>query len=64
MEHAKSCALEYLAAAIPNMLKIGDIIIGVVKDASPNMPVKRSDVIRAVIVRNKKNITQNRMECK
>jgi len=30
---------------------IGDIIIGVVKDATPNMTVKKSDVIRAVIVR-------------
>ena len=29
---------------------IGDVIIGVVKDATPNMPVKRSDVVRAVIV--------------
>lgn len=30
---------------------IGDIVIGVVKEANPNMPVKKSDVIRAVIVR-------------
>jgi len=30
---------------------IGDVIIGVVKDASPNMPVKRSDVVRAVVMR-------------
>jgi len=36
--------------------KIGDTIIGVVKEAIPNMPVKRSDVIRAVIVRTKKSI--------
>ena len=32
---------------------IGDIIIGVVKDASPNMGVKRSDIVRAVIVRTR-----------
>jgi large subunit ribosomal protein L14 len=32
---------------------IGDIIIGVVKDATPNLAVKRSDVVRAVIVRTK-----------
>ena len=31
--------------------KIGDIIIGVVKEATPNMPVKKSDVVRAVVVR-------------
>ncbi len=36
--------------------KIGDIIIGVVKQARPNMDVKRSDIIRAVIVRTKKAI--------
>ena len=31
--------------------KIGDVIIGVVKDATPNMPLKKSDVVRAVVVR-------------
>jgi large subunit ribosomal protein L14 len=36
--------------------KIGDVIIGVVKEATPNMPVKRSDVVRAVIVRTSKTI--------
>jgi large subunit ribosomal protein L14 len=36
--------------------KIGDTIIAVVKEALPNMPVKRSDVIRAVVVRTKKTI--------
>ena len=35
---------------------IGDIIIGVVKDALPNMAVKRSAVVRAVIVRTKNTI--------
>jgi large subunit ribosomal protein L14 len=36
--------------------KIGDIIIAVVKEAIPNMPVKRSDLVRAIIVRTKKTI--------
>jgi len=36
--------------------KIGDTIIGVVKEALPNMPIKRSDVIRAIIVRTSKII--------
>ena len=35
---------------------LGDIIIGVVKVASPNMPIKRSDVVRAVVMRTKKTI--------
>jgi large subunit ribosomal protein L14 len=32
---------------------VGDIIIGVVKEAIPNMSTKRSDIIRAVIVRTR-----------
>jgi large subunit ribosomal protein L14 len=39
--------------------KIGDTIIAVVKEALPNMPVKRSDVIRAVVVRTKKSIRRS-----
>lgn len=35
---------------------IGDIIIGVVKEALPNMPLKKSDVVRAVVVRTQKGI--------
>ena len=35
---------------------VGDIIIGVVKDALPNMAVKRSSVVRAVVVRTRKTI--------
>jgi large subunit ribosomal protein L14 len=36
--------------------EIGDVIIVVVKEAIPNMPVKRSDVVRAIVVRTKKTI--------
>jgi large subunit ribosomal protein L14 len=36
--------------------RIGDTIIAVVKEALPNMPVKRSDVVRAIIVRTKKSV--------
>nr|YP_006234192.1 ribosomal protein L14 [Eutreptiella gymnastica]CCE26479.1 ribosomal protein L14 [Eutreptiella gymnastica] len=35
---------------------IGDFIVAVVKDATPNMPVKKSDVVKAVIVRTVKSI--------
>lgn len=35
---------------------IGDQIIAVVKDATPNMGVKRSDVVRAVVVRTRKGL--------
>ena len=42
---------------------IGDVIIGVVKDATPNMPVKRSDVVRAVVLRTKKTIRRKDGMC-
>jgi len=35
---------------------VGDVIIGVVKDASPNMAIKKSDIVRAVIVRTRKGL--------
>ena len=36
--------------------EIGDTIIGVVKEATPNMPVKKADIVRAIIVRTSKSI--------
>ena len=36
--------------------RIGDSIIAVVKEAIPNMPIKKSDIVRAVIVRTCKTI--------
>lgn len=38
---------------------IGDVIIAVVKDAVPNMPVKKSDVVRAVVVRTSKPVRRD-----
>ncbi len=38
---------------------VGDIIIGVVKEATPKMLVKRSDIVRAVVVRTRKTISRN-----
>jgi large subunit ribosomal protein L14 len=35
------------------------VIIGVVKDSTPNMPVKRSDVVRAVVMRTKSTIRRD-----
>jgi len=35
---------------------LGDIFIGVVKEATPNMSLKKSDVVRAVVVRTSKEI--------
>ena len=38
---------------------IGDVIIGVVKDAIPNMALKRSDIVQAVIVRSCKGLRRD-----
>jgi large subunit ribosomal protein L14 len=35
---------------------LGDIIVGVVKDALPNMPVKKSEVVQAVVVRVRNHV--------
>ena len=36
--------------------EIGDTIIAVVKESIPNMPIKRSDIVKAIVVRTKKTI--------
>ena len=35
---------------------VGDVIVATVKDATPNMAVKKSDVVKAVVVRTKADI--------
>ena len=39
-----------------NYASVGDVIIGVIKESIPRMPVKRSDIVRAVVVRTRKPI--------
>nr|YP_009315391.1 Ribosomal protein L14 [Yamadaella caenomyce]SCW23846.1 Ribosomal protein L14 [Yamadaella caenomyce] len=55
----KLMCIRVLGTSNPKYAGLGDIIIGVVKDASPNMNVKRSDVVRAVVVRSKHTIRRN-----
>ncbi len=38
---------------------VGDVIIAVVKDAIPNMAIKKSDVVRAVVVRTRKGLRRS-----
>jgi len=38
--------------------KLGDIIIGVVKEATPNMSTKRSDIVKAVVISTKKAVSR------
>lgn len=36
--------------------RVGDVIIASVKEVTPNMPIKKGDVVRAVIVRTRRSI--------
>ena len=45
-----------LKGSQPKYGHVGDVIVASVKSATPNMPVKKGDVIKAVIVRTKKPI--------
>ncbi|MBI5707718.1 MAG: 50S ribosomal protein L14 [Armatimonadetes bacterium] len=48
--------IRVLKGSQPKYGGVGDVIVGSVKTATPNMPVKKGDVIKAVIVRTKKPI--------
>lgn len=37
---------------------VGDVIVAVVKDALPNMPVKKSEVVKAVVVRVRTSVSR------
>lgn len=38
---------------------VGDVIVATVKSATPNMAVKKSEVVKAVVVRTKADIKRN-----
>nr|GLL41370.1 50S ribosomal protein L16 [Ipomoea trifida] len=42
---------QFIRASNRRYAHIGDIIVAVIKEAVPNMPLERSEVVRAVIVR-------------
>ncbi len=52
----KLMCIRVLGGSQRKSANIGDVIIAVVKDAIPNMPLKKSDVVRAVIVRTSKGL--------
>ena len=52
----KLMCIQILGGSQRKFASIGDIIIAVVKDAIPNMPLKKSEVVRAVIVRTCKGL--------
>lgn len=48
--------IRVLKGSQPRYGGVGDLIVASVKSATPNMPIKKGDVIRAVVVRTKKHI--------
>ncbi|HQU18807.1 MAG TPA: 50S ribosomal protein L14 [Fimbriimonadaceae bacterium] len=48
--------IRVLKGSQPRYGRVGDVIVGSVKVATPHMPVKKGDVVKAVIVRTKKSI--------
>lgn len=48
--------IRVLKGSQPRYGGIGDVIVASVKAATPNMPIKKGDVIKAVIVRTKKAV--------
>jgi len=48
--------IRVLGASGRRYASVGDVIVAVVKDALPNMPVKKSEVVKAVIVRVRTSI--------
>ncbi len=55
----KLMCIRILGGSYKQNATIGDIIIGVIKQATPNMPLKKSDKVRAVIVRTNKEVKRN-----
>lgn len=51
--------IRVLNRSIKQKGRLGDIIIGVVKEAIPNMSIKKSEIVRAVIVRTSKGIRRS-----
>jgi large subunit ribosomal protein L14 len=48
--------IRVLKGSQPRFGTVGDVIVASVKSATPNMPIKKGEVIRAVVVRTKKEV--------
>lgn len=46
--------IRVLGGSARRYARLGDVIVGTVKDALPGAPVKRGDIVRAVVVRTAK----------
>ncbi len=48
--------IRVLKGSQPRYGTVGDVVVASVKVATPNMPIKKGDVIKAVIVRTRKQV--------
>jgi large subunit ribosomal protein L14 len=48
--------IRVLKGSQPRYGTVGDVLVGAVKAATPNMPIKKGDVVKAVIVRTRKAV--------
>ena len=55
----KLMCIRVLSANKNQFANIGDVIIAVVKEALPNQPLKKSDIVRAVVIRTCKGIRRS-----
>ena len=53
------CCIKVLGGSKRRYARVGDIIVVSVKEAIPNSKVKKGDVLKAVVVRTKKEIGRN-----
>ncbi|MBY0546549.1 MAG: 50S ribosomal protein L14, partial [Candidatus Obscuribacterales bacterium] len=51
--------IRVLGASGRRYASLGDVIVAVVKDALPNMPVKKSEVVKAVVVRVRTSVRRD-----
>jgi large subunit ribosomal protein L14 len=55
----KIMCIRVLGGSYDQTANIGDVIIGVIKQVTPNMPLKKSEKVRAVIVRTTKGVRRS-----
>nr|YP_636492.1 ribosomal protein L14 [Zygnema circumcarinatum]Q32RN4.1 RecName: Full=Large ribosomal subunit protein uL14c; AltName: Full=50S ribosomal protein L14, chloroplastic [Zygnema circumcarinatum]AAX45852.1 ribosomal protein L14 [Zygnema circumcarinatum] len=55
----KLMCIRVLGSSNRKYAHIGDMVIAVVKETVPNMPLKKSEIVRAVIVRTRKGLKRD-----
>ncbi len=55
----KVCCIKVLGGSRRRYARVGDVIVVSVKEAIPNSKVKKGDVLKAVVVRTRKEIGRN-----